>query len=60
MSIFQLLGDGIAQQLSSASLVPTADTTMAPLEALSLHDAGNVVVADGSMSLFSRLFAAFP
>ena len=67
MSIFQLLGDEIAQQISGASLVPAADSTMATkvllessLEALSLHDAGNVVVADGSKSVFSELFACFP
>ena len=30
------------------------------LENLSFHDPGNVVVTDGSRSLFRSLFAAFP
>ena len=67
MTIFQLSGDEIAQQLSGASLDPTIVSSMAPkvlhetsLEALSLHDAGHIVDPDGFKSLFSSLFAAFP
>lgn len=67
MTIFQLLGDEIAQELSGSSLDPTAVFPMAPkvqlqtsMEAESLYDAGNVVMTDGFQSLFNNLFAAFP
>lgn len=67
MSSFQLLDDEIAQQINSVSNAAAADSTIAAkvllesaLEALSRHDTGNVVVADGSKSLFSKLFACFP